>query len=333
MSDAANNRSWIGFDLGGTKMLAAVFDAKLNLLGSERKKTKAADGVESTLERIIRTITSAIDSAKIPAQSIAGIGIGCPGALDLTRGVVLDAPNLGWKETKLRKTLEAAFHCPVVLVNDVDAGVYGEYARGSAQKARCALGVFPGTGIGGGCVYEGSLIVGATTSCMEIGHIEVLPDGPLCGCGKRGCLEAVASRLAISSAAAEAVYRGDAPALQRLAGTDIAAMRSSVLAQSIAAGDTSIERIVRQAAHWLGRGVANAIDLLAPDLVLLGGGLVEAMPELYLQEVEKSARAHVMPALSGIFKVAVGQLGDQAAAIGAAAWARRSIETRSTNPS
>jgi glucokinase len=209
-----------------------------------------------------------------------------------------------------------------VVINDVDAGVYGEYKRGAARKARCVVGVFPGTGIGGGCVYEGRIVRGKDKSCFEIGHCQVQPDGPLCGCGRRGCLEAVSNRLSIAAAAATAAYRGEAPHLLEEAGTDIARIRSSVLARSIKAGDEAVERIVRQAAAWLGVGIAATVNLMNPDVVVLGGGMVEAMPELFLEEVGRSARAHVMSAFKKDFTVAVAELGDDAGVIGAAAWAK-----------
>ncbi len=176
---------------------------------------------------------------------LRGIGLGSAGPLDLDEGIILDAPNLGWKDVKIKSILEKEFGCPAVVLNDVDAGVYGEYRFGAARSSRCAVGVFPGTGIGGGCVYDGKILRGKTNSCMEIGHIQVVPDGPRCGCGLQGCLEAVASRLAISAAAAQAAYRGQAPHLLDIAGTSLDEIRSGALADAIAAGDTVVESIVR----------------------------------------------------------------------------------------
>ena len=147
--------------------------------------------------------------------------------------------------------------------------------------------------------------------------------GAWAGCGRRGCLEAVASRLAIAQAAAAAVYRDAAPYLREHAGTDIAKMRSKMIAAAIRNGDTVVEDIVRAAAAWLGRGVAMVVNLMAPDLVVLGGGLVEALPELYLKEAQDSAQQSVMPTFRDRFSVAVAQLGDEAAVRGAAAWAAR----------
>ena len=206
-------RYWVGFDLGGTKMLAKVFDDKFKSLGKSRNKTKGYEGAKAGLDRIVKTIQEALDDADLEKKHLAGIGIGCPGPLDLERGIIHSAPNLGWRDVHVKAHLKKAFGCPVVMLNDVDAGVYGEYRRGAARGTRTVVGVFPGTGIGGGCVYDGQIIRGKNASCMEIGHVQVAPEGPLCGCGRRGCLEAVASRLVIAAQAAAAAYRGQAPHL------------------------------------------------------------------------------------------------------------------------
>lgn len=322
---AETNRCWIGFDLGGTKMLAKVYDADFKELGSERKKTKGNQGAEAGLERICETIRDALKEAKREPDDLAGIGIGCPGPVDMKKGIVLDPPNLGWPEVNVRKHLEKEFGCPTAVLNDVDAGVYGEFRFGAAKKARTALGVFPGTGIGGGCIYDGAILHGAGISCVEIGHIPVLPDGPLCGCGQRGCLEAVASRLTVASIAARSVYRGEAPNLQKAVGTDLADIRSGALADAIKAGDTVIEDIIRHAAHHIGIALVGVIHVIAPDVIVLGGGLVEAMPDLYVSEVERAASNRVMPAFRDTFKVVVTKLGDDAGVLGAAAWVQKVI--------
>jgi glucokinase len=321
MVDKDQAKYWIGFDLGGTKMLAKVFDQKFKAIGNERTKTRGHEGATAGLERIKRTISKAMASAGVKAGQLAGIGVGCPGPLDLEQGVILNAPNLGWDNVPVRQELTAAFKCPTHISNDVDAGVYGEYRFGAAKGARTAIGIFPGTGIGGGCVYEGKIIRGRTISCMEIGHIQVMPEGPRCGCGRRGCLEAVASRLAISARAAMAAYRGYAPHLLKETGTDVANIRSGALSASIRAGDAVVETIVREAARHIGRAAASLVNLLAPDVVVLGGGLVEAMPELFVREVEQSARKRVLSSFTDSFKVVAAQLGDDAGVLGAAAWA------------
>ena len=318
----SDNACWIGFDLGGTKMLAEVYDHKFRPLGNERKRTKGFLGQEIGLERIIETIKEAKSAAGVDANDLAGIGIGVPGPVDLDHGVMVSAPNLGWKNVELKTILEKTFKCPVHVANDVDIGLYGEYRFGAAQKSRCAIGVFPGTGIGGGCIYEGSIFRGSVLSCMEMGHMQMLQGGPAGG----GSLEALASRLGICSAAAVAAYRGKAPYLMNHYGTDLSDIRSGALAASVKNGDKEVETIIRKAAQWLGLALANTINLMSPDTIVLGGGLVEAIPELYLEEVKQTANKTVMPVYRNTYKVKVAELGDHAAVKGAAAWAQYNIQ-------
>ena len=325
----AKKKHWVGFDLGGTKMMAAVFSEEFRVLGCKRRKTKGLEGAKAGMERIIETIRNALEEAKLDSEDIAGIGIGCPGNMDLDRGIILDTANLSWKNVHAKSMLEDAFGAPTVILNDVDAGVYGEYRFGAGKNARCIVGVFPGTGIGGGCVYQGEIIRGKTMSCFEIGHMQAIPGGHLCGCGRTGCLETEASRLAIASAAAAAAFRGEAPNLLKAAGTDVAAIRSGVLAQAIKDGDKVVEQIVVRAARLIGVAVGDVVNLIAPDAVVLGGGLVEAMPQLFVDNVEEAARNRAAPSFSRIFKVSAARLGDEAVVRGAAAWAEKCQNSQS----
>lgn len=320
------DRHWVGFDLGGTKMLAKVFNSDFKSLSHARTKTKGYEGVEAGLERITKTVSQAIRDADVSKKDIAAIGIGCPGPLDLDKGIIHAAPNLSWSNVHVKEHLESEFKCPAFIMNDVDAGVYGEYRFGSAANARTALGVFPGTGIGGGCVYDGKIVRGTHASCMEIGHIQVVADGPLCGCGNRGCLEAVASRLVIAAQCSAAAYRGQAPYLMEHVGTDLKNIRSGALSSAIAAGDTQVEKIVRDAARHIGFAVGSMVNLLAPDVVVLGGGLVEAMTDLFITEVSTTAKSRALATLAASFRVVAAELGDDAGVMGAAAWAEHKLQ-------
>lgn len=323
MSDTSSKKGWLGFDLGGTKMMAAAFGNDFRVAGRKRRKTKGSEGVRAGIERIVETINDALEEAKFTPSDLSGIGIGCPGNIDLERGVVVDTTNLGWKQVHLRELLEKEFDCPVAILNDVDAGVYGEYRFGAAKHSRSSLGVFPGTGIGGGFVYEGHILRGKTLSCFEVGHVLVAPGGQLCGCGRFGCLETEASRLAIASQAAAAAFRGEAPYLLKNAGTDLSAIRSGMLAESIKAGDKAVEQIIKRAAALIGQAVGDIVNLLAPDTVILGGGLVEAMPELFVDGVEEAAKRRAAPPFTKVFRVVAAKLGDDAVVRGAAAWAEK----------
>lgn len=322
----SGDRVWLGFDLGGTKMNAVLFDRKFESLARRKKKTRGAEGATAGIERIRSTIEKLLEEGKVDRGQLGGIGVGCPGPLDLNEGVILAAPNLGWKDVPLKKILEKEFGCPVWICNDVDAGVYGEYRFGAATGARTALGVFPGTGIGGGMVYEGKIFRGKKSSCLEIGHIPMVMDGAVCGCGRRGCLETVASRLALSAEIAKAAYRGQAPNLLRVAGTDLANIRSGTIKEAIEAGDDVVEHILRDGAKFLGVALAGFVNTLLPDVIVLGGGLVEALPKIYLDEVGKALSKHVMPSYEKTYELKTAKLGDDAGTMGAAAWARYCVE-------
>jgi glucokinase len=309
-------------------MMATIFDQDFNVVAYRRKKTKDGKGSKGVLGRIVETIEEALQAAHLDHKRLGGIGIGVPGWLDLDRGVVVLAPNLGWRNVPLIKELTKDFGCPIVIANDVDAGTYGEYRFGAGQGARCVLGIFPGTGIGGGMVYEGKLFRGRIGSCLEIGHIHMQPKGRLCGCGHRGCLETVASRLAIAAEASAAAYRGEAPHLLELAGTDVAAIRSGALAAAIKAGDHVIEEIVTHSAKDLGIAIGSVVNLLAPDIVVLGGGLVEAMPGLYVQQVRASIKKQALRPYTKSLKVVTAKLGDDAVVMGAAALAAEQVRNR-----
>ncbi len=321
----ATKQNWIGFDLGGTKMLAVVFNEKFEPIGRSRKKTKGHEGKAAGLERINQVIRDAIDDADIDVKSVGGLGIGCPGPLNLKKKTIREAPNLGWVDVPIGDSITKKFGFPVTVANDVDAGVFGEYKFGAGKGARCVVGIFPGTGIGGGCVYEGRLIRGANTSCMEIGHIPIQPEGPLDGAGNKGSLESLASRLAIAGAAVQASYRGHAPGLRRGTGTDLSDVRSGALSDSVKSGDKAVKAIIEQAAKHLSTGVVTMVHLMAPDVIVFGGGMIEAMADVILPVVERESRKRILPSLRNVFEIVEAELGDDAGVLGAAALARQAV--------
>jgi glucokinase len=325
MSDKSDD-IWIGFDLGGTKMLAIAYESDWKVAGRRRRKTKGREGSDNGIARIGSTIERLLDENKLKDRRIRGIGIGCPGPIDLKKRRILTTPNLGWDDVDVGEFLEKKFDCPTVVLNDVDAGLYGEYLFGAAKGSRCAVGIFPGTGIGGACVYEGTILQGDGISCMEIGHTRISSSTRSSGYELPGTLEAEASRLSIAAEAAKAAYRGDAPFLFKETGTDLADIRSGALAESVAGGDKAIRRLIEEASESIGLGVVNVIHLLCPDTIVLGGGLVEAMEDLIVGTVKKTACDSVMTVYRDRFDVVAAKLGDDAGVKGAAAWARRKIE-------
>ncbi len=321
MKKSVLKRCWIGCDLGGTKLMTAVFDEQFKVLSRIREKHKSGLGAKDGVVLIGDTIDGALNKAGLTVKQVNGIGFGAAGFLDLELGLLLHSPNLGWRKVPIQHELETRFGVPLSLLNDVDAGTYGEYRLGAARKARCVVGVFPGTGIGGACIYDGRLIRGKMASAMEIGHICVQPNGHLCGCGRYGCLETVASRLAIASQIAAAAYRNDTPELRKLVGTDVAKIRSGAIAAALLAKNVVVDKIVRHAARRIGAAMVTPLHLLAPDMILLGGGLVEEMPDLFVNEVHDVLRQQGIESFVKDLKVKAAALGDDAVVKGAAAFA------------
>jgi glucokinase len=309
----------VGLDIGGTKIMAVVLDHQFNVLGRCRKRSrsdKPARAGEKVEERVVRVIRSALQEAgDVP---IKGIGVGSPGPLDPNTGVIIDTPNLAWKNFPLAQFLTDAFGVPAVVDNDVNMGTYGEWKFGAAADCRNVVGIFPGTGIGGGIVIEGKMYRGFTGAAGEVGHITIEQDGPYCGCGKRGCLEALASRIAISSQVAALAARGDAPTIFAECGTDLSKVRSGMLVKAIENGDRMVEGVVRKAAYYVGVAVSNMVNILSPEAVVLGGGLVEALTDIYLEEVGHAMQDHAMPFLREGVRLVPAALGDDAVALGAA---------------
>jgi len=313
---------WVGFDLGGTKMLACVLDEKFKILASAKKSTNGADGEARGKKKIIACIKEAIEKSGLARAGLQGIGIGCPGLVDPVKGMLLVAPNLGWKHTNLKRLLGTEFKCSVAVLNDVDAGTFGEFKLGAGKGSRSLLGVFPGTGLGAGFVYDGKLVRGKNISCMELGNI-VIP-GTHIGSADFGSviLEDLTSRLALASAGTIACYRGQAPDLQQTTAGNVREMRSKVLASSFKAGDESTIIMFRNSIRYLGMGVAIVVNLFAPDHITLGGGLAEEMKTLYLELLKEEVARYAMPELAQSIKYSFAKLADGAVAIGAVAYLR-----------
>jgi glucokinase len=311
------NEKVIGVDIGGTKMMATVYDRNFEVLGNCRKKSKGKAAKQGSTEgRIVTILRTALEQAGNP--KIHGIGVGSPGPLDPNTGVIIDTPNLGWKDFPLAEMLAKEFGVPVVVDNDVNVGTYGEWCFGEISDCRDVVGIFPGTGIGGGIIVDGKMVHGFSGAAGEVGHMTVMLDGPYCGCGKRGCLEAVASRIAIAKEIAALAAREDAPYILENCGTDLAAIRSGVIAKAIAAGEKMVEGVVRQAAYYIGVAAGNLINILSPEAVVVGGGLVEAMPELFMEEINRGIAVHAMPFLRKNVRVLPAKLGDNAVVLGGA---------------
>ena len=311
----------IGFDLGGTKMYAVVFDEDLKEVGSARVPTDGHKGQKDGLRRIVGTAEDALKDAGLKAKDVGAFGIGCPGVVDFDRGILCGAANLGWGDVEIARYIKSKLGVKATVLNDVDAGTYAEYAMGSGRGSRSLLGIFPGTGVGGGFVYEGKILRGKAVSCMEIGNLRLAGTTLEGKADEAVRLEALAGRLGVAAACATEAARGGAPSVMELAGTDIKAIKSGVIRKSIDSGERAVLRIMKRSIAYLGLGVSAVVDLLAPDMIVLGGGLVEKMPELYIDGLRESIRRTASRALAEDVEICVAKLGDHAVAMGAAAYA------------
>ncbi len=312
----------VGIDLGGTKMLTALMNDHFRVLASTKMKTEVSKGGKNFIDDIAESIYQVTDESDVDLKNLKAIGIGCPGIID-DRGVVIESPNVRFlKQYPLAKKISKIFKVPVVLENDVNAGLYGELVFGAAKGHKHVVGIFPGTGIGGALILNGALYRGFTGAAGEIGHILVDPLGPMCGCGKRGCLEALAGRLAIASEAALLAAKQQAPKLYKMSGTDIKDIKSGALKRAIDAGDQKIKDLMIRKSRILGIAMANVVNILNPEMIVLGGGLVEAMSRIVVNEARESMRQHAMQSIAKYVAVVPAQLKDDAIILGAAklAW-------------
>ncbi|MBN1681207.1 MAG: ROK family protein [Anaerolineae bacterium] len=325
----SQNSIMLGIDLGGTKILAAVVDSQGHILGSAKRKTRSERGVKQTIERVARTGLEAISDAGLDLSQIKAVGIGAPGVADYDAGVIEFAPNLvDWVNVPLGPELQNVFHVPVVVANDVDAGTYGEATVGVAQGYNSVVGIFPGTGIGGGIILEGRLWRGERNAAAELGHMVILVDGPMCGCGRRGCIEAVASRTAIERDIVGEIRGGRSSMVSGLIDIETDRITSGILAKLLTEGDDVVRDVVGRAAYHLGVFTGSIVNALDPACIVYGGGLIEACGEYMLPIIRRNTYRHLIrPVDPADLPILEAQLGDHAVLLGAAMLAVDSLSS------
>lgn len=323
MTRSSKATHFVGVDLGGTKILAGVFNERYECLGRIKISTKPERGPAGVIERIARCVRDVVDECDLKASDVRGIGIGAPGAVDIADGKVIFAPNLSWKDVPLKLELERELKLPVFVENDCKLHTLGVYDAELESRPRHVIGVFLGTGVGAGIVIEGKLFRGFNGAAGEVGHMVIEVDGPVCGCGNKGCFEALASRRAIFRDIHAAVKAGQKTVLVDMLGKDLDDMRSGDLRKAIRQGDELVEKVVDQAAHYTGIAVGNLINLFNPEVIVLGGGIIEQLDRHMLPIIEKVAREHALPGIDRGIEIIATRLGDDAGITGGAVLVRR----------
>lgn len=319
MSDSAGPRLG-AIDLGGTKIYTVIADSECAPLADDYRSTHADLGPDAVIDRIVDSVNTSRARAPKDGSLLAALGIAAPGPIDVERGLILDAPNLrGWRNVPLAERLSATFGCPAVLENDANAAALGEYRFGAGRGSRHMIYLTISTGIGGGLILDGKLYRGASGAAGELGHVIVDDSGPICGCGRHGCLEAFASGTAIAARGAEAIAAGRSPAITRHAGGDDVAAEHVALAA--AEGDPIAREIIDGAAHALGLGLAGIVNIFNPDLIVIGGGAASIGAPL-LEPAIETMRANAFSGPLADVRLVPAALGGRAAAIGALTLAR-----------
>ena len=308
----------IGLDVGGTKVLGAVFDRERNVVYRLKKKSTEQGAEAENVEQVIVTVVEELlASSGIPLERVEAIASSIPGVIDQKAGVVLFTPNLPWRNYDIGSAMRKRFGVPFFIGNDVNLGVLGEYRFGAAQGCRNVVGLFVGTGVGGGLILNGELFTGHMFKAGELGHMVLDPEGPLCGCGQRGCLEAFSSKQGMSAYIRQQVARGRGSLLAEAAREGV--FKSKKLKKALLAGDAVAREAVDRSCHYLAVATGSLINIFSPDLVLYGGGVIEAVGETFLENILREVDKYCMPEIRGTVELKNASLGDDSVLYGALA--------------
>ena len=300
----------VGIDIGGTKLATVVADKDGNILQKVRKPTESEKGPRYAVQLLLEMVDEAIDLAGLRREDISGIGVSCGGPLDTKTGIIYSPPNLpGWDALPLKEMIESEFHIPTVIENDANASALAEARFGGGRGYDYVLYMTMSTGIGGGIIADGEIYHGANDSAGEVGHQILLPDGPLCGCGQYGCLEALCSGPAIARRAQEAIADQPHTKILALADGQIDRVRSEHVLQAARDSDALAIALVEETAYYMGWGIANLVNILNPQIVLLGT-IAVAAGDLLLDPIRRTVTEMAMQRPLEIVKIMPAELGD-----------------------
>ena len=311
----------VGVDLGGTNIVVGAMPTDGSReIGVRSSPTRSTQGSDAVIDRIVEMIETviAVTCAEegVGRDAFVGVGVGAPGPLDRASGVVVVAPNLGWKDLPLRDLIARRVGLPVSLDNDANCATLGEWWTGAARGARHAIGITIGTGIGGGLILDGRLYYGACDVAGEIGHTTIDSTGRRCKCGNYGCLEAYASGTAIAERAREALEVGEPSVLPSLVDGDLTRLTAAIVYRASEQGDALAREIVRDTARFLGAGVANLLNIFNPDVVVIAGG-VTAAGEALFEPLRAEVRRRAFKSAVDACRIVPGVLPGTAGVVGA----------------
>ena len=315
---------YAGVDLGGTSMIAVVADRRGKVRGESGTYTLRDAKPADVIDQVADQIRTACKKASVKPSALESIGVGAPGAVE--GAMVVRAPNLKWTNVPMGSVLSKRFRVPVALGNDVQVAILGEHSFGAAKGTNRAVGIWVGTGIGGGLIINGKLYNGSRGAAGEIGHMAVSDAGPLCPCGRNGCVEAFASRTSMERRVREAIALGResvVPDIMRQKEKD--RMTSSVIARALKADDAVMKEVFASAQHYLGLLAGNIVNLLDPEVIVIGGGIAQRLGDSFVAPIRETAQSrYLRPDPKGEIRIVPAALGDHSGALGASMLARKS---------
>ncbi|MGV8981708.1 ROK family protein [Clostridium sp.] len=321
------NKLIIGIDLGGTNIKAAIFNLDLQLIIEVRRPTQAHKGPVQVINNIKQIIEEMLESLNITYESIYCMGLGIPGLLDPKQGISFFSPNFpGWENIHVVNELNKRFDFPIFIDNDVRVNLYGEWRFGAGLNIKNLILITLGTGLGSGIVVDGKVLYGATSSAGEIGHMNMYRQGRPCKCGSSGCLGRYVSASGMVNTFIEKLNDGKKSIVEEWINHDINNIQASMISEAYDLNDDLSIEVMHETGQILGFGLANAINLFNPEIIIVGGGMSYAGDRL-LNTVRETIRDHSLKISSQVCTVLQAQLGDCAGMIGAASYAKERIET------
>jgi glucokinase len=303
-------------DIGGTKVLGVVFNSKKEIVYRLKKKTKAGGTTSENIEELIISVVSElITGSGIKKSELHAIAAGAPGVINQEKGIVLFSPNLPWRNYNIKKPIEDEFGCPFYIGNDVNVGVLGEYKYGAARGYKNVVGLFVGTGMGGGLILNGELFTGNEFKAAEYGHMILDPEGPLCNCGQRGCLEAFSSKQGMTSYIRQQISRGRKSMMEDAVQDGV--FKSKALKKALAEGDQVAIEAVDRACHYLAVASGNLVNTFSPDMVVYGGGVIESVGDIFMEKILAEVDRYCMPSIRDTVEFKKAALGDDSILYGA----------------
>ena len=324
-----NDSPVLAVDVGGTKILAALFSRGGKMLAGVTRPTLPGEGVSAVIDRLCSTMSALLDDNNIQVSQLAGIGLACAGGIDTPRGVVVTpSPNMpGWADVPLSDIIHERFGVGVFLLNDASAAALGEHRYGAGRGVKNLVLFTLGTGIGGGIIINGELYLGAVGGAGEFGHMTVAADGPLCGCGNTGCLEMLASGRAVERDAAARLRRGESSVLRDMVAGDFDSVTAMQVGEAARGGDPLAGDILARAAYFLGVGMINAVNIFNPELVVIGGGMA-ALGDVLIAPGRRMVAERAFSVSAGAVRIVTAELGSEAGVYGAAAFVRDRLARR-----